>query len=379
MLTAATNKPNLTPYKYIGGEGYMKGSYHYHAPAKRFYVSIYWDAAAHKIWRYNGEPIWHQKTAEKLLGKIRAEIDDGRFILASYLPDSPLSLKGFAEGWLAAFSGAESTRKFYRKCIGKSIEHFGEDFDIRNFTHSKLKIFYNALPYSTRGRYHYLSTLKNLLKFAEKDGILTVPPFPELPEGLKQEIRYLSFDQQQQVLSCIPPPHRDVFLFAMEYGLRIGEVCALQKDCITPDQIIVRRTVSEGELRQTTKTGRVRRHGITTTARAILDRQPKRLSPYVFTRDESGKPYTWKSMTKRWRTACKKAGITINLYNAIRHSLGCQLMDQGVELEAVRDILGHTSTNMTRRYAQRSVDRLTNILEFRGVKEAPAKVKNVTN
>jgi len=41
-------------------------------------------------------------------------------------------------------------------------------------------------------------------------------------------------------------------------------------------------------------------------------------------------------------------------------------MDEGVDLEMVRDILGHTSTNMTRRYAKRSNRIMTNVLEFRG-------------
>jgi site-specific recombinase XerD len=63
---------------------------------------------------------------------------------------------------------------------------------------------------------------------------------------------------------------------------------------------------------------------------------------------------------------CSLTGIKINLYNGIRHSLGGQLMDQGVELEMVRDILGHTNSNMTRRYAKRSVPVMTRVLEFRG-------------
>lgn len=40
-------------------------------------------------------------------------------------------------------------------------------------------------------------------------------------------------------------------------------------------------------------------------------------------------------------------------------------MDEGVEMEMVRDILGHTTSTMTRRYAQKSEIRMTNVLEFR--------------
>lgn len=373
ILTAAKKYP-ITPQK-RGGD-FMKGSIHFHEPAKRWYVSLYWQGQRYRIWKYNGEPLWHQKTAEKLLSKIRAEVDSGTLNIKSYFPDSPLSLKSFSEQWIKAFPGAESTRKFYQKAMNKCIEYFGTDFDIRTFTHSKLQIFYNELNLSVKGKYNVLSALKTMLHYARNDELIAkVPPFPALPLGLPEEIRYLTHDQQRAVLEAIPERHRPVFEFAMEYGLRIGEVLALQKDCVTPTEIIIKRSISDGELRQTTKTGRSRVMGITTRGKDIIKRQTEYnsmnktgVSPFLFTR-EDGKSYTWKSLTKRWKTACKHSGVSINLYNGIRHSLGGQLMDEGIDLEMVRDILGHTSTNMTRRYAKRASHIMTNILEFRGRSE----------
>lgn len=351
----------------------MKGSCHYHAPAKRWYVSIYWDKKQNRIWKYNGEPLWHEKTAVKLLNKIRAEVDNGTFNLRSYFPDSPLSLEIFASQWLKASTASEATKKFYQKAINKAVAYFGKDFDIRHFTHSKLQIFYNELDMSVKGKYNTLSSLKTMLHYAYNDELIPrVPPFPSLPLGLPEEIRYLTYEQQQAVIQAIPERHRPVYEFAMEYGLRIGEVLALQKDCVTDKEIIIKRSVADGNLRQTTKTGHIRIFGITDRARDILELEKSfmesgSITPYVFVR-ENGKPYTWKSLTKRWKTACKKAGISINLYNGIRHSLGGQLMDEGADLEMVRDILGHTSTNMTRRYARRSSQIMTNVLQFRGKK-----------
>lgn len=348
----------------------MGGSCHYHEPAKRWYVALYWQGKRYRIWRYNGEPIWHKKTADKLLNKIRSEIDSHTLNIKAYLPDSPLSLAIFADQWLKASTASEATKKYYRKAINKSIEYFGPFFDIRYFTHSKLQIFYNSLDLSVKGKYNVLSVLKTMLHYAHNDELIAkVPPFPALPLGLPEEIRYLTYDQQRAVINAIQERHRPIFEFAMEYGLRIGEVLALQKDCVTDHEIIIKRAISDGELRQTTKTNRARIFGVTARAREILGKQKsfqgEAISPYVFTRKD-GTPYTWKGMTKRWKTACRKAGVSINLYNGIRHSLGGQLMDQGVGIEMVRDILGHTSTNMTRRYAVRSSRVMTNVLEFRG-------------
>lgn len=354
----------------------MIGSYHWHEPAKRYFISLYWDGKRNKIWRYNGEPIWHEKTANKLLCKIRAEIDDECFLLKSYLPDSPISLGKYSEQWLKALSVAPATLKFYTKAISHAVEYFGENQDIRKFSFSKLQIFYNELPLTVKGKYHVLNTLKTMLKFAYHDDIIKrVPPFPTLTQGQQPEIKYLTYEQQQQVLSHIPD--KGVFEFAMEYGLRIGEVIGLQKDCLSDTEITIKRAMSEGELRQSTKTGKIRVYGITERAREILDSLPLCASPFVFT--YQGKPYSWKMLTTRWRSACKKSGLSINLYNGIRHSLGCQLINQeGVDMEMVRDILGHTSSNMTRRYAQRSKPTMTNVLQFRGhIRETLEKQKDI--
>lgn len=71
-------------------------------------------------------------------------------------------------------------------------------------------------------------------------------------------------------------------------------------------------------------------------------------------------------MREIWKAACDKVGIKINQKNAIRHSLGCQLLDNGVDLEMVRDIYGHTTTDMTRKYVKRTPRRMLEALENRG-------------
>ena len=104
---------------------------------------------------------------------------------------------------------------------------------------------------------------------------------------------------------------------------------------------------------------------MTERASEILKRTPPTFSDFLFS--ANGKdPYSLRSLDKIWREAGVKAGIKIKLYNAVRHSLGCQLMDEGAHLENVRDIMGHTSTEMTRRYAHRVPARMKALLEGRG-------------
>ena len=98
-------------------------------------------------------------------------------------------------------------------------------------------------------------------------------------------------------------------------------------------------------------------------------------SPFVFIR-EDGKPYTSKNLNAIWHEAEEKAGIRCKLYNAVRHSLGCQLLDQGEDMDLIREILGHTKAEMTRRYAKRKVTKSTEALSRRRKKIIKFKVKD---
>lgn len=109
-------------------------------------------------------------------------------------------------------------------------------------------------------------------------------------------------------------------------------------------------------------------------ASEILETMPMQLSPFVFVRDD-GKPYTNKNLNAIWKQACKKTGIKIKLQNAFRHSLGCQLVDMGYDLNHVADQLEHTDTRTTKRYAARSKETLTEALESRRAKVIPMRTE----
>ena len=92
---------------------------------------------------------------------------------------------------------------------------------------------------------------------------------------------------------------------------------------------------------------------------------PLKLSPFVFTRTD-GKPYTSKKLNKIWHKAGDETGIKIKMYNGVRHSLGCQMLEMGAPLDVVQDQLGHQTSEMTRRYAKGSINVRKDYLEKRG-------------
>ena len=348
------------------GVGFMKGSFHFDQRANRYYISVYWQGKRYRIFNYNGDPIYHEKTAEKLLNKIRAEIDDGVFQPRSYFPESPLSISAYALQWLKVIEVSKKTLRDYGTAVNRYINVYFKDTDIRHIRHNDLKEFYKWIQGSPKWKYNVMGVLRTMMQQAYANEDLTrLPPFPKLTYDPQEEIRFLTIDQQEKVLGAIPERHQAIFRIAMEYGLRVGEIRALKKDCVTEDEIIIKRSFSDNDLMECTKTKRIRKYKITSYVRTILDALPPRFS-FIFCRDD-GKPYTNKDLNKIWHKGCKEVNVEIKLYNAIRHSLGCQLLNEGKDLSLVQEILGHTRSEMTKRYAQRSSSVVGSILNERRV------------
>lgn len=70
---------------------------------------------------------------------------------------------------------------------------------------------------------------------------------------------------------------------------------------------------------------------------------------YLYTNPKIKKPYT--TIKTAWHSACQQAGITDLRFHDLRHTFGTRASDAGVPLPAIRDVMGHSSTAMTERYA----------------------------
>lgn len=356
------------------GTDFMKGSVHFDKKAKRYFISIYWKspseakAKRYRIFKHpmTGEPFWHEKSAEKQLNRIRTEIDDGTFNPKAWFPDSPMTVRAYAQSWLASIDVTKKTLTSYRGFVRKYIVPFFGETDIRNIRHADLVAFKKHMESQVASKtvYNGVSCLRTMMIWAwRNEDLPKVPPFPKLSFDLP-EIEFLTLEQQEMVLNEIPEIHRPIFQIGMEYGLRVGEVRAIKRDCLQGNLLIIRRAFSENTLMEKTKTGNVRYYELTEYARAVLDGMPPSISPFVFTR-EDGEPYSNKNLNLIWKKACGQVKIFIKLYNGLRHSLGCQLVNMGCDMDLVRQQLGHSKIDMSRRYATRAQHVLTEALEGR--------------
>ncbi len=140
----------------------------------------------------------------------------------------------------------------------------------------------------------------------------------------------------------------DFITLALHTGCRSGELLGLEwKRVDLKSRLIMLEA-------QHTKSGKRRYIPINDTARdALLSRLRVRTEcfpacPWVFSR---GKGVRIRSVKKSFRAACNAAGITDFHIHDLRHTCAAWLVSSGVQLQVVRDLLGHSTIRMTERYA----------------------------
>ena len=101
------------------------------------------------------------------------------------------------------------------------------------------------------------------------------------------------------------------------------------------------------------KSGKPRHIPLSDGALALLASVPRVQDvPFAFANPETGKPYV--SIHYAWNTARKRVGLSDVRMHDLRHSFASLLINSGRTLYEVQQILGHSNTTTTQRYAHLS-------------------------
>jgi len=77
-------------------------------------------------------------------------------------------------------------------------------------------------------------------------------------------------------------------------------------------------------------------------------------SDYVFANPDTAKPYT--NAGKAFARACKDAGIEDLTFHDLRHTFASRLREAGVDAITRRDLLGHSTVQMSDDYTHSSAE-----------------------
>lgn len=212
-----------------------------------------------------------------------------------------------------------------------------------------------------------LAALKSFFAFLTQQQILQLNPTRTLktPKYEKKLPEFLSI-QHLETLLDMPPVQsfegvRDRAILELFYaaGIRRAELLALKiKDLLLNEGLI--RVVGKGEKERVVPIG--------SYAQVSLEKYLRVRSQYVKTKVEN--VFILKSGDEMYAMAIHRI---INKYlqkvtdikkkspHILRHSFATHLMNQGADIRAVKDLLGHTNLSTTQIYTHTSIDHLKSI------------------
>ena len=165
-----------------------------------------------------------------------------------------------------------------------------------------------------------------------------------------KRLRFLSLEEAIGLISVCDDHLKPIVMCALNSGMRKGEIFKLTWDEVDLAHGFV--------LLSKTKNGERREIPINDSLKTVFQRLPRRfverdrqkeLVSYVFHDPTTLKPYT--DLKRSFAPALKTAGITDFHFHDLRHTFASQLVMAGVDLVAVKELLGHKDIKLTLRYA----------------------------
>ncbi len=178
-----------------------------------------------------------------------------------------------------------------------------------------------------------IECLRHILYWAVDEGILPANPIARI--RLERERRkkkpVLSPAEEALLLAAAAPHLRDITIFALDTGMRRGEILNQRwEDVDFPRRLlyVTHSKTPEGEAREIPLTQRIL--GLLST----MKKNPVLI--FTFEGKQIG------SLKTGWKAAIRRAGIRYIRFHYLRHTFNTRLLELGVPREVRMALLGHT-------------------------------------
>ncbi|MFP4682011.1 MAG: tyrosine-type recombinase/integrase [Chitinispirillaceae bacterium] len=150
--------------------------------------------------------------------------------------------------------------------------------------------------------------------------------------------------------------HRLILMLVYGCGLRLGEVCVLKLQDIDTDRKVLWVRKAKGK-----------KDRMVMLDETLVPHVEAWLSGgcgkgYLFEGYRAGKHLSKRSVEKIYDNACRKEGIdSQGGIHSLRHSFATHLLEQGVDLRYIQELLGHASSRTTEIYTHVAAHKIVSI------------------
>ena len=177
-------------------------------------------------------------------------------------------------------------------------------------------------------------------------------------KGSTRRDRWISQEEEDTLLSHSPSWLTEIVLFALNTGMRRGEILNLTWKAVD----LPRRTITVME----SKNGEKRTIPMNDAVFTLLKEKGKvRLigCDWVFHSPLSKSKLFNQALERAFSKCVKKAGIEDLHFHDLRHSFGTRLSQKGMDVLTIKALMGHKTLMMTSRYVHHNVDSLRHAVE----------------
>jgi site-specific recombinase XerD len=306
--------------------------------------------------RHNGKKIQKsletadKKLAQSIEAKIKVEIAEGKFF------DKPVGQNKTFRDMMEKFMQEHSPKvskgmqRNFRSYLKNLMPFFGDirltQVTSRTISGYKAKRYSDGLkPASINRELSMLSKAFNLAirewEWLEENPVLKVG----LDDENNERDRWLTGEEEKQLLQESPQWVKEIIKFALNSGLRQDELLSLTWDRVD----LLRKVIVIKE----TKNGKPRTIPLIQPVLDILIEKSKVINlktGLVFT-NRKGRKISPDRLRKVFNSALERAGIKDFKFHDLRHSFATRLCQRRVDLYTISKLLGHLSIAMTQRYA----------------------------
>ena len=223
---------------------------------------------------------------------------------------------------------------------------------------------YVEKPVSQATKSQHLSFMRSLFKAAANDwGWIKTAPVIKTKKPISKRIRWLTRDEAERLIACMPESIKPVVIFALATGLRRSNIIDLEWQ-----QVDMQRKVAWVNP-ENAKAGKAIGVALNDTACRVLRDQIGKSSRWVFVHtkpstrpDKTVTPAVRKMRVDdnvAWRIGLERAGIEDFRFHDLRHTWASWLIQSGVPLSVLQEMGGWESREMVRRYAHLAPNHLT--------------------
>jgi integrase/recombinase XerD len=261
---------------------------------------------------------------------------------------------------LALKKYSKSTLQTYRNEFTQLLQLLG-DYDVQRLKPEHLKRYMLYCVVKLQLSENTLHSRLNALKFYFEQVLKKEKFFFDIPRAKKQIQlpKVLNEAEIGRLFKAITNlKHKAIVFTAYSAGLRVSEVVNLKQTAIDSTRMTISIEQSKGKKDRYVNLSPV----LLDILRNYLKQQVPRPKVYLFEGQIPGTAYSTRSAQQIFIDAKKRAHIPKHVsFHGLRHSFATHLLEKGVDIKYIKDILGHFDIRTTERYVHVARKQLVNI------------------